>query len=102
MVGIAQASELKNGCGDRPIVSRKLFITPSRKSRIHRNSRATTTFDISHGVSTRVRIIREPDRRSRTQAMPMANTVWMPMLIATYLSVTQRAFKNTSSLTMSW
>jgi hypothetical protein len=48
-----------------------------------------------------VRISREFDSRSRTQAMAMAQIVWTPMLITTYLRVTHRAFQNTSSLSIS-
>src|SRR5687767_7445563 len=92
MVGMAHVSDVKNGLPPMPIHSRNALATPSRKSRIHRNSNPTTTFDISHGERTTVRNNREPDSLSSIQAMAIAHTVWIPMLYATYLSVTQSAF----------
>lgn len=61
---------------------------PSWVSRIHSQTMLTTTFDIRYGVSTIPRNRADWVSRWSRTAMARAATVWMPMLMRTYSTVT--------------
>ena len=70
---------------------------PRFGSSIHIHSSASTAFGTSHGSSTTLRTITDCVRRCISTAMPSASTVWMPMLMTTYLNVTHSEFQNSVS-----
>jgi hypothetical protein len=100
IVGIAQVSSARNGIRSTP---RPLMISlpiPSWVSRIQSQTRPATTFDIRYGVSTMPRSIADRVSRWSRTAVASAATVWTPMLMTTYSTVTHRESQKMGSLTM--
>ena len=98
IVGITWLSEPRKPWLPMPIALSQWLTMPRFGSSIHIHSSASTAFGISHGSSTMLRTIdrlRQPvhqHRDGRARA-----TVWMPMLMITYLNVIQSAFQNSVS-----
>ena len=70
---------------------------PRFGSSIHIHSSASTAFGISQGIRMIPRTIVDCVSRCISTAMASASTVWMPMLMITYLNVIQSAFQNSVS-----
>ena len=73
---------------------------PTWKSSIQYQTSATTTFATRYGSRITARTVIDWVSRYISIAMPTARTVWNPMLITTYSTVTTSAFQKKLSWTI--